>query len=164
MRENIYLNEERYKKTKKHIKIAGLFIIMIGFVLIMFGALKIGQANSIQVPDMMESNWFEQSSLKHSTEFSGIAMTMFGSFIMVNGFIVTFFIGNSREITAYSIQSMMPLAQEGIKTMAPTMVEVQKYGMKEMTPAFKDMMKEMTPVYGEMAKEISKGIKEGLNK
>lgn len=57
-----------------------------------------------------------------------------------------------REIMAYSIQGVMPIAQEGLETIAPTVGKVGKA-----------IAKEMAPVYGDIAKEISKGIKDGLN-
>ena len=57
-----------------------------------------------------------------------------------------------REMLAFGLQQVMPVAQEGIEKIAPTMTKVGK-----------EMVKGMAPAYGEMAKEISKGIKEGLN-
>lgn len=56
-----------------------------------------------------------------------------------------------REIMAYGIQGVMPIAQEGIEKITPTIGKVGE-----------TLAKEMAPVYGDIAKEISKGIKEGL--
>jgi hypothetical protein len=79
---------------------------------------------------------------------------MFIPFVAVLTFgisMVIFSASKRREILSYGIQSVMPVAQEGIEKMAPT---VGKAG--------KTVAKEMAPMYGEIAKEISKGIKEGL--
>lgn len=147
MNNNIYLNEENYKRSNKKVKLFGDIIILLSIGLIVLGVFTHIQASNVQVPNMGEPNWFEASKTKSEINFRGTTMIMFGGFLSAVGCMVRFAIGNAREITAYNIQTMMPVAQEGIKTMVPTMVEVQR---------------EMTPVYGEMAKEISKGIKEGL--
>lgn len=65
---------------------------------------------------------------------------IFGAFVIfitcaISGIIFT--ISKRREIMAFSVQQVMPVAQEGIEKMAPTA--------------------------GKVAKEIAKGIKEGLN-
>ncbi|MBQ6841365.1 MAG: hypothetical protein IJO63_04560 [Bacilli bacterium] len=65
--------------------------------------------------------------------------------------LMIFMMSKQRNMMAYQMQSVMPLAQEGLEKMAPTVTKVGK-----------GMAKEMAPVYGEIAKEISKGIKEGL--
>ena len=83
-----------------------------------------------------------------------IPFFMFGAFIMIascmmGGFVFT--ISKRREMLAFSVQQVMPVAQEGMEKMEPTL---SKVGSR--------MMKNMAPAYGEMAKEISKGIKEGL--
>lgn len=57
-----------------------------------------------------------------------------------------------REITAFTMQQVMPVAQEGIEKMTPTM-----------TNAAKEMAEQMAPTIGNVAKEIAKGIKEGLD-
>ena len=69
--------------------------------------------------------------------------------IMISGSI--YMMTKRREIAAFSVQQMMPIAQEGIEKMAPS---VGKAGAS--------IAKEMAPTYGQIAKEISKGIKEGL--
>lgn len=56
-----------------------------------------------------------------------------------------------REIAAFSVQQVMPIAKEGIDEMTPTVGK-----------AAKDIINEMTPIYGNVAKEIAKGIKEGM--
>ena len=96
------------------------------------------------------SNDFNKSFDSHDS----IPFFMFGSFIiiascMIGGFVFT--ISKRREMMAFSLQQVMPVAQEGMEKMEPTL---SKVGSR--------IMKNMAPAYGEMAKEISKGIKEGL--
>ncbi|MBQ3142749.1 MAG: hypothetical protein IJB82_04510 [Bacilli bacterium] len=92
---------------------------------------------------------------KRHEKADNIPFFMFGGFIIVASsmFAFSFYIMTKRrEIAAFSMQQMMPLAEEGIEKMAPT---IGKAG--------KTIVKEMAPMYGEIAKEISKGIKEGLS-
>lgn len=65
---------------------------------------------------------------------------IFGAFIIIVSCMISlaiFMFAKKREITAFTVQQTMPLAQEGIEKMAPTV--------------------------GNAAKEITKGIKEGLS-
>lgn len=149
---NKYLNEEQYQKFNQKVKRIGLVIIIIGLLMSAFGIFKIIQSNNINVPKMGEPNWFEISTKQMDTKSLGFGLTMFGIVVSLIGCSVRFFIGNRREIMAYTAQQVMPVAQEGIETIAPS---VGKAGAT--------IVKEMAPVYGEVAKEISKGIKEGIN-
>ena len=91
---------------------------------------------------------------KKIDSFDSIPFYMFGGFIILASCIISlsvYMISKRREIAAFSVQQMMPIAQEGIETIAPT---VAKTG--------KEVIKEMAPAYGEVAKEISKGIKDGM--
>ena len=75
---------------------------------------------------------------------------MFGGVIIIASCMVSgsiYMITKRREMLAFGMQQVMPVAQEGIEKMTPT---IKKVG------------KEMAPMYGDIAKEISKGIKEGL--
>lgn len=68
-----------------------------------------------------------------------IPFYMFGSFIIIASCMIAgsiYMITKRREITAFTMQQVMPVAKEGIDTMAPTI--------------------------GNVAKEITKGIKEGF--
>lgn len=79
---------------------------------------------------------------------------MFGAFIIIASFMISgavFMFSKRREMLAFQMQQVMPVATEGLEKVAPTVAKVGK-----------DVMKEMAPAYGEMAKEISKGIKEGI--
>ncbi len=97
------------------------------------------------------SSEFNKSFDSHDS----VPFFIFGAFVIIAscmfGF-VTFMISKRREMMAFSLQQVMPVAQEGLEKMEPTL---SKVGSR--------MMKNMAPAYGEMAKEISKGIKEGLN-
>lgn len=79
---------------------------------------------------------------------------MIGAFVIIASCMIAgsiYMISKRREILAFSVQQVMPVAQEGVEKMAPTVANVGK-----------TIAKEMAPVYGDIAKEISKGIKEGL--
>lgn len=98
-----------------------------------------------------------------------IPLFMFGGFIIIASFMIggsVYMIAKKREVMAYGLQSVMPLAQEGLEKMGPTVAKVGKNIAQEMGPTVakvgKNMAQEMAPAYGEIAKEISKGIKEGL--
>jgi phosphate starvation-inducible membrane PsiE len=150
---NMYLNEENYKKINSKIKNAGRLVMIIALILIVVGfIIKIGSMG-VQVPSMGSENWFEMESYKSSMSFGGTGLIMFGVWLEFIGCIIRYFIGNRREIMAYSIQTTMPIAQEGIQTIAPTIAETGATVMKTMAPA-----------YGEVAKNIAQGIKEGLDK
>ena len=80
---------------------------------------------------------------------------MFGVFVIISSLMISgfvFMITKRREMLAFSMQQVMPVATEGLEKVAPT---VTKVGSK--------MMKDMAPAYGEVAKEIAKGIKEGTD-
>lgn len=73
-----------------------------------------------------------------------IPLYMFGAFIIISSCMISFAIymfAKRREITAFTVQQTMPLAQEGIEKMAPTVGNA----------------------VGTIGKGIAKGIKEGLN-
>ena len=85
----------------------------------------------------------------------GLPFYMFGGFIILASCMISFaitMITKRREITAFTMQQVMPVAQEGIEKMTPTMTNVAK-----------EMAEQMAPTMGEVAKEITKGIKEGLD-
>lgn len=87
---------------------------------------------------------------------SNVAFFMFGVFIIIATCMISFaifMITKRREMLAFGIQQVMPVAKEGIEEFAPT---IGKVGSQ--------LAKDMAPAYGEIAKEISKGIKEGLKK
>ena len=164
MKNNVYLNEENYKRINQKIKMAGTIIIFVAISLIILGlVLKIGSMG-IEVPKMGSENWFEMETSRSNMEFGGIGLIMFGVWLTFVGCIVRFFVGNRREIMAYSLQTTMPVAQEGIKVMAPVIAETGATMIKTMAPTMKEVAVEMAPAYSEIAKNIAQGIKEGLDK
>ena len=123
MNNNEYLNEEKYKKVKKILITIGCISLVIGI------GLFIGSF-FVKVPAMEQEGWFEARKLQSTLRFVAFP---FGLMIPL----MTFFIAFGREMTAFSAQQVMPVAQEGIDKMSPTI--------------------------GNAAGEIAKGIKKGLN-
>lgn len=83
-----------------------------------------------------------------------IPFYMFGAFIIIASCMIAFSIymlAKRREILAFNVQQVMPIAKEGIEEIAPTIGKAKA-----------SILKEMTPIYGETVKEIAKGIKEGI--
>ena len=97
----------------------------------------------------------EYCSLKNSkSDFSKSQNIALGIFIIITTCMISgsiYMISRQREITAFQLQQVMPVAQEGMEKMAPTIGKIGK-----------EITDEMAPAYGKIAKEISKGIKEGL--
>jgi len=142
-----YLNEENYQKANRKVKKVGNVLIIIGLILFCLGLFFViggflGFGN--QVSNGLE---MEQLGINTSKMFSGFVPFAIGGlllppglFITAVGFIVRFLIGNRREITAYTTQQVMPLAQEKIEKVAPTVGNA----------------------VGTIGKNLAKGIKEGL--
>ena len=79
---------------------------------------------------------------------------MLGAFIIIATCMISFaifMVTKRREMLAFGLQQVMPVAKEGMEEIAPTIGKVGS-----------EIAKNMAPAYGEIAKEISKGIKEGL--
>lgn len=117
-----YLNEEKYQKVKKVLITIGCISFIIGV------GLFIGSF-FVKVPAMGQDGWFEAKHLQSRLRFVAFP---FGLMIPLFTFSMAF----RREMTAFSAQQVMPVAQEGIDKMSPTI--------------------------GKAAKEITKGVKEGL--
>lgn len=138
-----YLSEEKYQEDNKKVKkvgkillIVGVITLLVSFVLIVLGFFGFGNTaiNSMGDTEMQKTA---------TGIFGSFGMLAIGAFINTVGFGLTIaggvimLIAHRREITAYTTQQVMPVAQEGIEKMAPTI--------------------------GNAAREITKGIKEGLN-
>ena len=148
MEKREYLNEENYQKSNQKVKkignvliIIGLILLIGGFILTISGFLGFGS----QITNGMNMG---QDGINPSSIFSSFGGFAIGGFMMVPGlfltgigFMLRFLIGNRREITAYTTQQVMPIAQEGIEKMAPTVGNAM----------------------GTIGKELAKGIKEGIN-
>ena len=135
-----YLNEEKYQKTNKGIKIVGLIIMLVGITLLGVGIFKIVKAD-----DMFKTS-------------GAMFIIIPGIFFTILGCMICFLLGNRRQIMAYQMQEMMPLMHESMEQMRPMMKENLEY----MTPVMQEHMQQMAPTYGEVAKEVAKGVKEGL--
>jgi len=98
------------------------------------------------------SNDFNKNFDSHDS----IPFYMIGIFIIIASSMIAFsvyMVAKRRELLAFGIQQVMPLAEETVEKITPT---IAKTGAT--------IAKEMAPSYGEIAKEISKGIKEGMKK
>lgn len=137
-----YLNEQRFqqnnakvKKTGKILLALGITILIISIILLVSGFL--GTGNSA-----MNSFNSSNNTLDMNGVFGNIGLFALGGFMSPIGFLLTIaggvilFIAHRREITAYTVQQVMPIAQEGIE--------------------------KMTPTISKAAGEIAKGVKQGL--
>ena len=168
MQKQEYLSEERYQQSNEKVKklgkillILGIVTLVVGFILLIVGFVGAGKStidgfNSMNNGVMDNFNSFgdngihvEVSGVQNTTSgiFGNIGLFALGSFMLTIGFGLTIsgaivmFIAHRREITAYTTQQVMPIAQEGIEKMAPT----------------------VGSAIGTIGKELAKGIKEGLN-
>ena len=136
------LNEQRFqqnnakvKKTGKILLALGITILIISIILLVSGFL--GTGNSA-----MNSFNSSNNTLDMNGVFGNIGLFALGGFMSPIGFLLTIaggvilFIAHRREITAYTVQQVMPIAQEGIE--------------------------KMTPTISKAAGEIAKGVKQGL--
>lgn len=144
-----YLSEERYQRTNAKVKkvgkillIIGIIILAISFVLLIIGF--IGTGNSV-VSGFSSFGDDDVIGVQNTASgvFGNFGLFALGSFMVTIGFGLTIaggvvmLIAHRREITAYTTQQVMPVAQEGIEKISPTI--------------------------GKAAGEIAKGIKQGLD-
>jgi len=147
---NVYLNEERYQKTKKKLQMVALIILLVGLIgggLLLYkgittekidkNALKVEQREEFNQNGYSEKYYdladqIQKDDPKYFYIIFGVVTLVVTGITSLSIYITT----KKREIAAFGAQQMMPIAQEGIDTMAPTV--------------------------GNAAKEIAKGIKEGL--
>ena len=146
-----YLNEERYKKTKRTISLIAFMVLLAGVIigsgLIGFGSSIKNSVNVTSVKAEIDAEFKKKGFSEKYYELeaqlekvsSGKVLCFTGIFVMVVSLFVsgTIFISTKqRELLAYHIQQIRPVAKEGIEKMAPSA--------------------------GVAAKEIAKGVKEGL--
>ena len=154
---NMFLNEENYQKTKKKLSSIALVIFIIGLLiggLLIFKGITNQREIETKYGNLKELSIREEHK-KNSEISSNYKYYAFGGMIIFIGGVVSLVLyttSRGREITAFKLQQMMPLAKEGLEDIAPS---IGKAGAT--------INKEMASSYGEVAKEISKGIKEGLN-
>ena len=149
MQNEQYLNEERYQKNIQSLKKLGKTLLIIGGIVFFVGLILIivgfvGFGNSVTQSISSYSDIGIDTVQSTATKaFGNMGILALGGLINSAGFIllivggVMLFIAHRREIKAFAVQQVMPVAQEGINKMAPTI--------------------------GNAAKEIAKGIKEGIN-
>lgn len=170
MQQTEYLSEERYqnsnakvKKVGKILLIVGIVTLVVSFILLIVGFVGAGNS-AMNGFDSMSNEMIDNfnsfsngnnginidvSGMQDTTSgiFGNIGLFAIGSFMLTIGFGLTIaggivmFIAHRREITAYTTQQIMPVAQEGIQKMAPTVGSAM----------------------GTIGKELAKGIKEGIN-
>ena len=119
-----YLSEERYQKVKKVLITIGCISLIIGI------GLFVGSF-FIKVPAMGQEGWFEESRTQTLLRFAAFP---FGIIVPL----LTFTSAFRREITGFSAQQVMPVAQEGIEKMAPTVGKAAGTIAKEIKEGLKD--------------------------
>lgn len=168
MQKQEYLSEERYQQSNAKVKklgrillITGIVTLVISFILLIVGFVGAGNSamdgfNSMNNGIINDFNSMRNDGIHIDVSgvqntaggiFGNIGLFAIGSFMLTIGFGLTvvggivMFIAHRREITAYTTQQVMPIAQEGIQKMAPT----------------------VGSAIGTIGKELAKGIKEGIN-
>jgi len=162
-----YLSEERYQQTNVKVKKVGKILLIVGAIALaisllftVLGFVGIGDVAKDSVDSVGDHFDFEDGSFDidgdlfedntkdiASGAFGSVGIMIVGSIFGTIGFIllvaggVIMLVAHKREITAYTVQQTMPLAQEGIEKMAPT----------------------VGSAIGTVGKELAKGIKEGIN-
>lgn len=148
MEKKEYLNEEEYLKNAKKLKGTGKIVLLIGVIALILGVvfLVLGFAGFGKAATDSIGSFDTDPSNVVGGAFGSIGLFALGGFttsigftvMMVGGIIL--FIAHRREITAFTVQQTMPLAQEGIEKMTPT----------------------ISNAAGSLAQSITKGIKDGL--
>lgn len=138
-----YLIEEKYQKNNQKVKkvgktllVIGIIILLISFIILVLGFIGFGSSftGEIGEPSQMAKG-----------AFSGMGLLALGGVINSVGFLLTasggiiLFVAHRREITAYGVQQVMPVAKEGIEKITPTVANAA----------------------GSIAESISKGIENG---
>lgn len=112
-----------------------------------------------QVEAGFNDHEIEQQEAKNKiSESKYVPFYMIGGFVIVAAVmvaLVVYMMAKRREIMAFQMQQVMPVAQEGITKMAPTVGKAAGTVMENMGPAASKAM-------GSIAKDIASGIKEGL--
>lgn len=152
MEKKEYLNEEEYLQNAKKLKTIGLIVLVVGLVLlfasiimIICGFLGFGKTFGSGFEAIDSGNMNINSSRMFNGVFGGFGLIAIGSLLSMIGFAASavgvglLIWAHQREITAFTTQQVMPVAQEGIDKMTPT----------------------VSNAAGSLAKSISKGVAEG---
>ena len=124
MNNNEYLNEERYKKNNKRIKIFYLILSLVGISMVIGGIILLVINKSV--------NYFSMEKLM------GCMLILVGvalSVLSVGDMLRHSF---TRDIVSYYVQQQMPIVKEGIEKISPTM----GVAAKEITNGIKEGLKE----------------------
>ncbi len=158
------LSEEKYQQNNAKVKKVGKILLTIGiitlvisFIFIIIGFMTAGNSVSNAINDF---NYIDQDAVINEAKdafnsttdtakgmFGSVGLFALGGFLNFIGFALTIaggvvmFIAHRREITAYTTQQVMPVAQEGIEKITPTVANAA----------------------GSIAQSISKGVQEGKN-
>ena len=135
------LNEEKYQENKGKLKALGIILLAIGGILFIVGIIL------VIVGFLNFGNSAANMTNIHSTGsiMGGFGMFTIGGFMSTFGFAIAgaggiiLFFAHRREITAFTVQQTMPVAQEGIEKITPTVADSA----------------------GKIAQSISKGIADG---
>lgn len=150
MEKEEYLSEERYQKNNKKVNNTGKILLIIGIIIFIIGGVAmvlafmgIGSTASSAMQTVDNYGYDVSPEKTAGGVFESLGLLVLGSFVnfvgvglLISGGAVMV-ASHRREITAYTTQQVMPVAQEGIDKMAPTI--------------------------GHAAGVIAKGIKQGLN-
>lgn len=149
MNKKEYLNEEEYQKNSKKLKNTGKILLIIGIITLVLGMILLFSGFNGFGKTATSGMGFFDTNIEDmaSNAFGSMGLFALGGFLNTIGFAITaaggitMFIAHRREITAFTMQQTMPLAQEGIEKMTPT----------------------ISNAVGDIAQSITKGIKEGLS-
>ena len=154
-----YLNEEKYQKNKRALVTASVIIAIIGVLvgggLIAGGIIKNSSVSQVDTSmptysmnmDFNEAvkqdnAWINEVGKRNDEQMAAFGMIGGGVFILFTSLIAAgfiLFVAKRREIMAFQVQQVAPVAKEGIEKATPV----------------------VSKAAGSIAKEISKGIKEG---
>lgn len=158
-------NNAKVKKIGKILLIIGIITLVVGFIFIIVGFVNAGNSaadsfdtfsnnainniNSVDQDAIIGGVQDTFNSTNDTTKeiFGSVALFALGGFLNFIGFALTIaggvvmFISHRREITAYTTQQVMPVAQAGIEKITPTVANAA----------------------GTISQSISKGIKEGMS-
>ncbi len=130
-----YLNEEQYLKQSRRLNIVSWIMITLGVLgFIGGGILLFGNFLPFRMMGLVGFGWV----------LCG-ALAGFGMILHMHA--------NRRRLTAYMMQSQIPVAKEALQEMAPAAAE-----------AARDIIEDISPALGRAAEEISEGISEGMKK
>ena len=150
MEKKEYLNEEEYLQNAKKLKTIGIIVLIVGIVILISSILMVvfgylGFGNTFRSGfESIDSGSIDNSRMVGGV-FGSFGLIAFGGFLSMIGLIVSgvgvglLIWAHQREITAFTTQQVMPVAQEGIDKMTPT----------------------VSNAAGSLAKSISKGVAEG---